>query len=84
MLRDPVTYPSPEEFKPERFLTADGKALNPNVPFPDPAFGFARRTCPGRAMGLSSLSIAITSILAAFDIKKAAGDDGELITPKVD
>ena len=84
MLHDPVIYPSPEQFKPERFLTTDGKALDPNVPFPDAAFGFGRRKCPARAMGLSSLSLTVTSILAVFDIKKATGDDGELFTPGVE
>lgn len=42
MLRDPIAYPEPEEFKPERFLK-DGE-LNPAVRDPDTAaFGFGRR-----------------------------------------
>lgn len=35
------------EFKPERFLTPDGKR-NPDIPDVDVAFGFGRRICPGR------------------------------------
>ena len=41
MLRDEEVYPEPAEFKPERFMTADGK-LNPDVQDPaDAVFGFA-------------------------------------------
>lgn len=46
MSRDPADYPEPEDFRPERFLTAvDGK-LVPNKTIRDPfsfAFGFGRR-----------------------------------------
>jgi cytochrome P450 len=42
MLQDPVAYPDPFKFKPERFLK-DGK-LDPQVQDPgDIAFGFGRR-----------------------------------------
>lgn len=42
ILHDPRVYPSPEEFKPERWLK-DGQ-LNPEVPDPTvAAFGFGRR-----------------------------------------
>ena len=43
MSRDEKRYPEPEVFRPERFLTADGK-LNPNADDPfDFVFGFGRR-----------------------------------------
>ena len=42
ILHDPVDYPSPEEFKPERFLK-DGR-LDPTIRSPlTIAFGFGRR-----------------------------------------
>jgi cytochrome P450 len=67
ILNDPITYPSPESFKPERFLNADGSL---NSQFPDAAFGFARRSCPGRYIALPSMFIAVAATLSTFDIKK--------------
>ena len=43
MSRDPVAYPDPDEFKPERFLV-EGKP-SPNVRDPRKySFGFGRRS----------------------------------------
>ncbi|RXW12273.1 hypothetical protein EST38_g13581 [Candolleomyces aberdarensis] len=45
ILHDPEVYPDPMAFKPERFLTADGKNLDPKVqdPYFSGAFGYGRR-----------------------------------------
>uniref|UniRef100_A0A8H8CLQ4 Cytochrome P450 n=1 Tax=Psilocybe cubensis TaxID=181762 RepID=A0A8H8CLQ4_PSICU len=67
ILHDPVAYPSPSEFRPERFLK-DGK-LDPTVRSPDcAAFGFGRRICPGRHMSNNSLYCVISSFLAVYNI----------------
>ena len=42
---------------------------------------FYSRLCPGREFALSSIFIAVASVLSAFDIGKAVGEDGSPITP---
>ncbi|KAJ6553619.1 cytochrome P450 [Mycena vulgaris] len=80
MLHDESVYPEPHTFKPERFLL-DGK-LNPSVRDPvDIIFGFGRRSCPGRYMGLDSVRVMIASMLAVFNINKPIGEDGKVVEP---
>jgi len=81
MLHDPNEYPEPFSFKPERFLSQDGRS-----PARDPtkiAFGFGRRICPGRHMADNTTFLNIASILAVFNISKAVRRDGTLIEPKI-
>ncbi|EIM81471.1 cytochrome P450 [Stereum hirsutum FP-91666 SS1] len=80
MLHDPRTYAEPEKFRPERFLTADGK-LDDTVPDPDAIFGFARRMCPGRFLAFDTMFIGAACIIAAFNIGRELGPDGEEVTP---
>lgn len=85
MLFDPVTYPNPTEFKPERFLSADGKSLNPAVRDPQAiAFGFGRRMCPGFHIATAELFLAAASILATFELSKAKDEAGNIIEPSLD
>ncbi|EKM55880.1 uncharacterized protein PHACADRAFT_209392 [Phanerochaete carnosa HHB-10118-sp] len=61
ILHDEETYPDPHRFDPTRFLTTDGPALlRADVPFPAEAFGFGRRTCPGRPFVLDMLFLAVS------------------------
>ncbi|KAJ7790877.1 cytochrome P450 [Mycena leptocephala] len=79
ILHDEALYPAASDFSPERFLSAgqrDGK--NPD---PDGAFGHGRRACPGKFLALDNLWITVASLLAAFDICKAVGRDGNVIEP---
>ncbi|KDQ54011.1 hypothetical protein JAAARDRAFT_113130, partial [Jaapia argillacea MUCL 33604] len=84
ILHDPVAYPEPEKFKPERFLK-DGK-LNPEVRDPNvAAFGFGRRICPGRHLSDNGMYSIVSSLLSVFDIGPPLNERGEpvLITPEM-
>nr|BAL05122.1 cytochrome P450 [Phanerodontia chrysosporium] len=79
-LHDEERYPDPEAFRPERFLTADGK-LDPSVPDPVEAFGYGRRICPGRHYADASLFLYIAHILFAFTIRKPLDERGNVVEP---
>ncbi|KAF8511387.1 cytochrome P450 [Gautieria morchelliformis] len=65
ILRDKAVYgPNTDDFNPERFL-------DPNVKYPNAAFGFGRRICPGRHLADNSMFITVASILKVFDITPA-------------
>lgn len=70
ILHDPEIYPDPFTFNPSRWLikTEKGLELNPNAPEPTAAFGFGRRSCPGRHFADNALFINISSILTCFSI----------------
>ncbi|TFK48005.1 cytochrome P450 [Heliocybe sulcata] len=76
ILRDPVRYPDPDQFKPERFLTKDGK-LATDVQDPSiAAFGYGRRICPGRHFSDGSVYSLVSCMLATFSISPPIGEDG--------
>ncbi|KAH8834460.1 cytochrome P450 [Flagelloscypha sp. PMI_526] len=66
--RDESTYPNPDAFIPERYLTKDGQ-YNLEAPYPDYVFGFRARICPGRWMAEDMVFIAAASILTAFRLE---------------
>ena len=71
MLHDPTLYPEPDNFKPERFINADGSLRDdPNL---ISAFGFGKRICPGRHVVDATLFIVAASLLAAFNLKRGEG-----------
>ncbi|KAJ7627566.1 cytochrome P450 [Mycena polygramma] len=76
MCRDERVYPNPGEFKPERFIAADGTLITENFP---PTYGFGRRACAGKSMADASVWIAMASILSVFQISKAKDAAGNTI-----
>lgn len=79
-MNDPVMFPSPEDFIPERFLpTSD--LFNPKFEPFDLPFGFGRRACPGAHFARNALFINIARILWAFDILPTQDDNGKDIMP---
>jgi len=80
MLNDETVYGTDTHlFQPERFLK--DSALNPAIKHPEEAFGFGRRICPGKHVAYDSVWLVVSSLLAAFDISKAMGEDGHVIEP---
>ncbi|OCH93084.1 CyP450 monooxygenase [Obba rivulosa] len=77
MLRDPLRYPEPEEFKPERYIKNgrfDASAAEPISMI----FGAGRRICPGRHFANDTLYISMASILHVFDISPPVDAQGKL------
>ncbi|KAI0060304.1 cytochrome P450 [Artomyces pyxidatus] len=76
ILNDPETYPNPEAFDPERFLTKDGSLNDDEV---QAAYGFGRRNCIGQHLANNTIWIMMASLLAAFSITKAKDEHGNEI-----
>ncbi|KAJ4485414.1 cytochrome P450 [Lentinula aciculospora] len=97
ILQDEKMYgPNTDVFNPKRWLlpTSDIQQrglgavsrwkLNPDMP--DPmlvSFGFGRRVCPGKHMGLSSFTMNVATLLYSFNITPPMGKDGILIKPEI-
>lgn len=76
-MNDPVMFPDPELFYPERFIeTANPRLLDFELPF-----GFGRRICPGMHLARNSIFINISRLLWAFNIVPALDEHGEPIIP---
>jgi len=60
VMHDPAVFAEPDRFQPERWLSPDAPA------FPNRAFGFGARQCPGRF--LARVWLNIVGILAAFNV----------------
>lgn len=45
------------------------------------AFGFGRRSCPGRLLAMKAVWLSVTSILASMSITKAIDEQGNAIEP---
>ncbi|KAF8129486.1 cytochrome P450 [Boletus edulis] len=63
--RDPVAFPDPEKFDPQRWLDQNGQLRNDVNSF---EFGFGRRVCPGMYFANRSLFIALAALLWSFRI----------------
>ena len=78
ILHDPVTYPEPDGFKPERFLNTDGSLRD------DPTlisvFGYGKRICPGRHFVDASLFIFIASLLSVFNMERGKDGGGDKLS----
>ncbi|KAJ7594361.1 cytochrome P450 [Mycena floridula] len=80
IMQDPVLFPEPDLFRPERFIeTTDPRLVSFDLPF---GFGkLNKRACPGKPLALNSLFINISRILWAFNIRPALDEAGNEIIP---
>jgi len=78
MSRNDAEYPEPEEFRPERFLSADSTVKADPREY---AFGFGRRICPGKEFADASLFLVVANIVATMNISKAKDAQGNQIDP---
>ena len=77
IFHDPIVFPEPHIFNPERFLK-DGK-LDQSVKDPeDRVFGSSRRICPGRHFASRAVFLRVATTLATFDIEPGMDDKGEV------
>ncbi len=83
MVRDPKIYPNPNVFNQERFLEEVDEQTAKARDVRNYVFGFGRRRCPGLFMIDSSLWIAVASMIASFDIRKAVDEFGNTVEPEV-
>lgn len=68
--RDPTAWEQPAEFKPERFEGVEGERDGTRfIPF-----GMGRRACPGAAMGLRMMSLALGVMVQCFEWESVGGE----------
>ncbi|EAU84306.1 cytochrome P450 [Coprinopsis cinerea okayama7 len=75
---DPRTYRDPMVFNPDRFLSSETRAAEPDPR--DICFGFGRRTCPGAHLADTTLFIMCATTLAVVDISKRI-ENGVIVEP---
>jgi cytochrome P450 len=69
---DPAVWGDPANFRPERFLTANGKGVVKHdglIPF-----STGKRVCLGESLARDTLFLFITSLVHTFDVR---GEEGE-------
>ncbi|XP_068634585.1 cytochrome P450 78A9-like [Aristolochia californica] len=67
--RDPAVWSEPESFKPERFVAKEAETefsiLGSDLRLAP--FGSGRRSCPGKALGLATVTFWVASLLHEFE-----------------
>lgn len=68
--RDPNVWPDPIQFKPDRFLGMGAEATDVSIFGSDlrlAPFGSGRRVCPGKTLGLTTVTFWVASLLHEFE-----------------
>ncbi|KAK4506825.1 hypothetical protein PRZ48_000558 [Zasmidium cellare] len=88
-LRNPVKYPDPETFRPERWLEPNWPTYQaPLTQYPTivgmTSFGWGQRTCLGQTVTRDETLVACGGLLWAFNLVKKLDAQGRPITPPLD
>ncbi|KAI7742265.1 hypothetical protein M8C21_002453 [Ambrosia artemisiifolia] len=79
--RDPEIWNDPLVFRPERFLNESEGLMDMSVMGSDlrlAPFGSGRRSCPGKGLGLATVSFWVASLLHEFEFGRCDGYDVDL------
>ncbi|XP_055943157.1 cytochrome P450 2J4-like [Argiope bruennichi] len=68
---DPRNWKDPESFKPERFLSSDGKSVVKSPHYMP--FSVGKRACPGETMAYMEVFLYFVSIVQKFDVRFPEG-----------
>ena len=71
--QDKTLFPDPSTFRPERFLTANGTALDRTKANSFMPFSAGRRRCIGEKIGRTAIFLILTSILQRYRIDSVSG-----------
>ncbi|GFZ13328.1 cytochrome P450, family 82, subfamily F, polypeptide 1 [Actinidia rufa] len=66
--RNPLVWPDPEKFEPERFLTSHVEVDVSGKHFEFQPFGSGRRSCPGVSFAMQVTHLTVARLLQGFDI----------------
>ncbi|XP_072035375.1 cytochrome P450 2U1-like [Amphiura filiformis] len=67
VMRDPIAFPEPNQFRPERFIDENGEYFEKNGVVP---FGLGRRICPGENIAKMELYVFFSHLLHRFSLVK--------------
>ncbi|KAI3418550.1 uncharacterized protein J3R85_013761 [Psidium guajava] len=74
--RDPLVWPDPLAFSPERFLGGEGAEFSVfGSDLRLAPFGSGRRACPGKALGLTTVTYWVAAMLQEYEWRAAVSED---------
>ncbi|GBM84823.1 Cytochrome P450 2F3 [Araneus ventricosus] len=76
---DPEIFPNPHKFDPTRFLSADGKKMKQEGPFP---FGIGKRACAGESLAHMEVFLIIASVVQNFTVYPGGGLEMLKLVPR--
>ncbi|KAF8788825.1 Cytochrome P450 2F3 like protein [Argiope bruennichi] len=72
-------FPNPHKFDPSRFLSADGKKMKQDGPFP---FGIGKRACAGESLAHMEVFLIIASVVQNFTVYPGSEQERLKLVPR--